>query len=67
LAVEHLLRALREAAPAVREAAAHALGRLGDPAATPGLTAAQSDPDAHVARAARKALFVVRELSATRT
>jgi HEAT repeat protein len=64
--VPRLLRVLRgrRVGDSVREAAAKALGRIGDAAAVPGLLAALGDADADVRRAAAKALGEIGDAAA---
>ena len=52
-AVSALGKALKDKDPQVRQAAAYALGRIGDPAAKPLLEAAKKDTNEDVKRAAR--------------
>lgn len=54
--VDALSEALSDAHPAVRAAAAHSLGRIGNPSALPALKRAESDPEAPVKTAARAAV-----------
>jgi len=55
-AVGALGKTLKDADPQVRQAAAYALGRIGDPAAKPFLEAAKKDKNEGVKRAAKDAL-----------
>jgi hypothetical protein len=57
----HLLKALEDPAPAVRLAAAEALGQMRPPYAAEALRKAQRDSDADVRRAAGKALLTIQQ------
>jgi HEAT repeat protein len=55
-ALSPLLHAIKDDEPMVRQTAAWALGRLGDPRATGALKVAVNDKDNHVKESAREAV-----------
>jgi hypothetical protein len=64
--LEALSRALRDAAPAVRTAAATSLGRLEDPSALAALRAARRDASADVRQAVDNAIMALQRVAAQR-